>query len=278
MTNEAFIEEFARSLDASTDTWRGVPEPTEELGALYATVAAMKEVLEQLARGRGNVANSALLVKDAQALLQVSTHLSGTNGSGGTTGPTGVGIEDITIDEMGDLIVTLTNGSTINAGSLSDAQGQDYFAEYINTLTPLAVPEMTWVTLTNNGEGASHTSYLPAGVDRLLDPATGALDFTGLVPGDGVIVRPSYVPLPSVNNTLVKFRYLLGSGASAYTLERTLGRLDSGSGVGYIQDLLVDYIPMLDTNTTENPVTMQVWLSETGTVTNNGVTLQVIKR
>ena len=48
----------------------------------------------------------------------------GKNGADGLPGKDGVGIKSVEIDSNGDLIVTLTNGQTCNAGSISDLVNQ----------------------------------------------------------------------------------------------------------------------------------------------------------
>jgi hypothetical protein len=57
-----------------------------------------------------------------------------------------------------------------------------------------------------------------------------------------------------------------------------VGRLDSGSGVGYRFSLQQDMIYMGDTNTKNNPIGLQVKLSTDGTLVNAGTALGVTKR
>jgi hypothetical protein len=281
MTQNSFLATFIRTLGPPADTWRGIPDPTEDVQGLQMSVAALKETVEQLVRSRGGVGDSALLVKDVEAVMGVALHLlSDAITTGGGTAPTnpgtstGIVVENVVLSGSGDIIVTFTDGTTSNAGSI----GRDFAAEYGNTLAPVPLPKGEWVTITNNGNGESATSLLPADVGPLLNTATGALDFSDLATGDGVIVRPDYRVNPTVDGALLKFRYLLGHGGSAYVMERTLGSLDAGSGSEYIQGVLADYIYLADDNTRLNPVTMQVWLSEVGEMVNNSVTIQVIKR
>ena len=73
-------------------------------------------------------------------------------------------------------------------------------------------------------------------------------------------------------------RYQLGDGAGAYTLETVIGRLDDGSGKDYRFALKPDLIYMGDANTRDNPVTLQVKLSTSGSVSNAGSVIQLIRK
>ena len=75
----------------------------------------------------------------------------------------------------------------------------------------------------------------------------------------------------------MKIRYELGTGAGLYHLETTVGRLDSGSGVGYRKALKPDLIYMGDSNTKDNYIKIQVNLENDGTLVNAGSVIQVIK-
>jgi hypothetical protein len=77
---------------------------------------------------------------------------------------------------------------------------------------------------------------------------------------------------------LLEFRYQLGNGGGLYTLETNLGRLDNGSGKNYRFSLKSDLIYMGDTNTRDNPISLQVKLSTNGTLLNAGTVVQLIKR
>jgi hypothetical protein len=131
----------------------------------------------------------------------------------------------------------------------------------------------------NNGAGSfSNSSYPPAGVTDLLDTSTGYFDTSELDLGDTVLIRNDYEVNPSANNTLVKLRYSLGTGANVYTLEKIVGRLDSGSGIDYRFSLSPDLIYMGDTNTKNNPIKLQIWVSTPSTLTNAGSVIGVNKR
>ena len=158
----------------------------------------------------------------------------------------------------------------------------DGIADYNDTATastPINLVANTWTTLTNNGAGAfTNTSYLPEGVTNLMDTSTGQFDFSELALGDYVIIRNDYTVTPNTNNALLELRYQLGNGGGAYTLQKTVGRLDSGSGIGYTFALTPDFIYMGDANTRDNPVTLQIRLSTSGTVVNAGSAIGVNKR
>ena len=176
--------------------------------------------------------------------------------------------------------------SGISATNVQDAIDEVYVrngvADYNDTSTsstPLTLVADTWTTIPNNGAGAfTNLSYLPSGVTELMDTSTGALDFSELDLGDNVVIRNDYTINPSTNDALLKFRYTLGAVGSEYTLEKTIGRLDSGSGIDYRFSLTTDMIYMGDTNTKNNPIGLQVNLSTDGTLVNAGTSLGVTKR
>ena len=95
--------------------------------------------------------------------------------------------------------------------------------------------------------------------------------------GDTILVRNDFTVNPNTNNSSLQFRYELGTGAGAYTLDKRLGRLDEGSGSDYRFSLNPDLIYMGDTNTRDNPITLQVKLSTGGTLINAGSVIQVIR-
>lgn len=145
--------------------------------------------------------------------------------------------------------------------------------------TPIALLADTWTTLTNDGAGAfTNKSYPPTGVTELMDVSTGALDPTQLDFGDTMLIRNDFSVTPNTNNSLLELRYQLGSGAGAYTLQKIVGRLDSGSGIAYRFSLEPDQIYMGDANTRDNPITLQLRLSGNGTVVNAGSAITVVKR
>ena len=82
---------------------------------------------------------------------------------------------------------------------------------------------------------------------------------------------------PTTNNAALDFRYTLGGGAGAYTLETTVNRLDEGSGREYRQALVTHYIYVGDDNTKDNPIQPQVKLSGGGTLVNAGMVIEVRK-
>ena len=155
------------------------------------------------------------------------------------------------------------------------------FADYNDTTTsttPIVLPANTWTDITNDGAGAfTNLDSLPFGVTTLMDTSTGYIDPRELTIGDSIIIRNDYQILPSVNNSLLKFRYELGTGAGLYQLETIIGRLDSGSGTPYRLALKPDFIYMGDSNTNDNFIKIQVNLENAGTLVNAGSVIQVIK-
>lgn len=193
--------------------------------------------------------------------------------------------------------VTPTNWNddhTIEDGTITEAQldsdvqtklnatASGGVADYNDTATattPISLTTDTWTTITNNGAGEfTNLSYLPVGVTQLLNTSTGQFDFSELALGDYVIIRNDYTVTPNTNNSLLELRYQLGTGVGAYTLQKIVARLDSGSGIGYRFSLTPDFIYMGDANTRDNPVTLQLRLSTAGTVVNSGSAIGVNKR
>ena len=184
-------------------------------------------------------------------------------------------------------IVTIEGGPSniiINAG-VEGKQGQqgpstqNGFIDYNDTTGAISILQETWTDIPNNGAGPfSNDNYRPAGVTELMDTSTGYIDTTELNLGDTILIRNDYKINPTTNNALLKFRYVLGAGLSEYTLEKIIGRLDSGSGQDYRFSLSPDLIYMGDVNTQSNPIKLQIWVSTSSILTNAGSVIQVIKR
>lgn len=171
-----------------------------------------------------------------------------------------------------------TGGADIDDGGALDAHFG--FADYNDTATastPVALVADTWTTLPNDGLGPFTQEQLPNGMTTMLG-AGGAIDLTGLTQFSDVFVRPDYTVTPSSNNASLDFRFSLGSGADAYTLPTSLGRLDRGAGVSYRHSLVALYIYAGDSNTIDNPVQLQIRLSAAGTVVNSGMAIKVFKK
>ena len=155
------------------------------------------------------------------------------------------------------------------------------FADYndaLTTVTPIVLTANTWTDITNDGLGSfTNLNSLPFGVTQLMDTTTGYIDPTELYISDTILIRNDYTITPKVNNSLLKIRYELGTGAGLYHLETTVGRLDSGSGVGYRKALKPDLIYMGDSNTKDNYIKIQVNLENDGTLVNAGSVIQLIK-
>ncbi len=154
-------------------------------------------------------------------------------------------------------------------------------ADYNDTSTaanPVTLTADTWTTLPNDGSGSFSQEDLPTSTGTLLDPATGALDISGLTEYSDIFVRPDFTVIPNSNNADLEFRFLLGAGAGQYTLPTSFGRLDRGAGVPYRRSLIPLYIYAGDNNTINNPIYLQVKLSSTGTVFNAGMAVKVYKK
>jgi hypothetical protein len=161
----------------------------------------------------------------------------------------------------------------------SGADEKSGFIDYNNTIGTISVTANTWTDIPNNGQGAfTNKNYAPDGVTDLMDVSTGYLDFRELDLGDTAFIRNDYIINPNSNRALLELRYVLGSGANQYTLQTSVNRLDSGSGRDYRYSLKVDKIYMGDLNTKDNPVKIQVRLSQDGNLTNAGSVITVLKR
>lgn len=153
------------------------------------------------------------------------------------------------------------------------------FIDYNHNGFSVPLSSGVWTTVPNNGAGAfTNKNYNPKGVSELMNTSTGAIDPTSLDLGDTILIRNDFQINPNTNNALLEMRYQLGSGAGSYTLETVIGRLDDGSGKNYRFALKPDLIYMGDTNTRNNPISLQVKLSTAGTLTNAGSVIQVIKK
>jgi hypothetical protein len=162
------------------------------------------------------------------------------------------------------------------------SSGTNGFIDYNDTSTsgtPITLTSNVWTVIPNDGLGAfTNKTYAPSGINELMDVSNGSIDPTELDLGTSLLVRNDYTITPNTNNSLLEFRYTLGGGGGAYTLEKIVGRLDSGSGIGYRRSLVPDLIYMGDTNTRDNLIGLEVRLSAGGTLVNAGTVIQVIKQ
>jgi len=169
-------------------------------------------------------------------------------------------------------------GDTGDAGV--SATIHDGFADYNDSSTastPVTLVEDVWTTLPNDGLGSFTQEQLPPGLGTLLGSG-GSLDLTGLQVGSDLLIRPDFTVTPSSNNSSLAFRFSLGNGDGAYTLEQQLGRLDLGAGVPYRFALQALYVYVGDLNTRDNPVNLQVKLSGAGSVVNAGMAVKVYSK
>ena len=166
---------------------------------------------------------------------------------------------------------------------VTDSGGHEHggFLDYNDTSTAsssLGLVAGVWSRLPNDGLGAfTNLTYPPTGVTSLMTSA-GFIDPTQLALGDVILIRNDFTVVPSTNNQSIRLRYTLGAGAGQYTLEKTLGRMDEGSGIDYRFSLGVDEIYMGDLNTRDNLIGVEVLTSGTGDLVNAGLVITVIKR
>lgn len=206
------------------------------------------------------------------------------------------------LDSNGDWITTdITNSSVaiifnlkikaVDALNLDDSKVIDLFKvqdsiptnqgfiDYNDTTGNVTLVANTWTDIPNDGNGAfSNSTYKPEGVTNLLDVNTGYINTSELQLGDSILIRNDYSVTPNTNNALLEFRYQLGNGGGTYTLEKIVGRLDSGSGNPYRFSLEPDLIYMGDSNTKDNAIKLQVKLSSNGVLNNAGSVIQVIRK
>jgi len=150
------------------------------------------------------------------------------------------------------------------------------YNDLATSITPITLLADTWTRITNDGAGAfTNLQYPPDDVLPLMNTDTGAITPYKLPLGSDLKIRPDFTITPNSNNASLKFRYSLGSGPGAYTLERSLGRLDEGAGIPYRQSLDMNYIYMGDANTRDNDIFLEVNLSTGGSLVNAGVAIEV---
>lgn len=171
------------------------------------------------------------------------------------------------VDRLGYIGEAVSGSSSVKK---NDAGGWFDYNDTSTAASPLVLPADTWVDIPNDGLGAfSNDTYRPLWVTRLMDPATGYIDPTQLNLGDVLFIRNDYTVSPSINDSLLTFRYALGGGAFEYTLGQTLNRLDNGTG-DYRFALASEAIYMGDENTRNNPIKMQLNCSVDATCVNAG--------
>lgn len=175
----------------------------------------------------------------------------------------------------------MTCGKIINIPSrltASDVSGLVDYNDAGTSSSPISLVSEVWTTLTNDGLGGfTNTSYAPPGSLPML-AGTGQIDASRLSLGSWMVIRPDYTVTPSSNNSSLEFRYQLGTGAGAYTLEVTEGRLDLGAGIPYRRALNAHFVYLGDTNTRDNGINLQIKLSASGSVVNSGVAIGVVTR
>ena len=178
----------------------------------------------------------------------------------------------VTVDDQSiDAVFATSSGSSNNHNGFAD------YNDAATATTPISLVADTWTTLTNDGLGAFTQEQLPYSVSTLLGSG-GALDLTALPIGSDLLIRPDFTVTPSANNSALSFRFSVGAGGDAYTLEQQLGRLDLGAGVPYRFSLQALYVYVGDSNTKDNPVNLQIKLSGAGTAVNAGMAIKVYSR
>lgn len=166
--------------------------------------------------------------------------------------------------------------------NIVDSDSPNGFIDYndaATAITPIELAEDEWGTLTNDGQGVNtRYTYAPDGVNELFDTDNGHIDLSELELGDVVLIRNDFEITPTVNNSSLDFRYLLGDGYGQFSLPTSLPRLDLGAGISYRRSLTIDMIYAGSLLTKDNPIIAQVRCSSDATVKNNGLIIYVMKR
>ena len=193
---------------------------------------------------------------------------------------TGVGAGSTTATQLRDALEAIF--FLDEGGGGSDVSAHHGFFDYNDTSTSTSSISLladVWANVPNDGLGTfTNLDYIPTGMTKLMDTSNGSLDFTELTLGSDVLIRIDFNVTPQTNNALLESRYVLGTGAGIYYLPIVSRRLDSGAGIPYSSEKGSFYIYMGDTNTLDNPGTLQVKLSTGGTLVNNGLAIKVYKR
>jgi len=149
----------------------------------------------------------------------------------------GVGTPYATLNALISDLVTLLG---FNTGGLTPlSTGFINYEDTSTTSVPIILVANTWTDLPNNGSGGQTLkTFAPFGVSELMDVNNGYLDATELTDGSEIEVRTEFSVSPDINNALLQFRILAGTGAGTFDLENSLGRLDDGSGKYYAQTVI----------------------------------------
>lgn len=200
-----------------------------------------------------------------------------------TTGTSNVEVTNLVVKTLSrnraEVFILTANKAMPESGTDEPINGIADYNDAATSITPITLTADTWTTLTNDGAGTfTNEQFLPSGVTRMMDTANGQFLFDELNLGDSVTIRNDFTVTPSTNNQEISLRYVLGTGGAQYTLEKRLGRLDSGDSIPYRFSLESDMIYMGDLNTKDNPVTLQIRTSGGGTVVNAGTAFTIVKR
>jgi len=166
-------------------------------------------------------------------------------------------------------------GNSNGGGSGSGASSFSGWIDYNDSSPLVSLSADTWVDIPNNGAGSfSNRSPLPlaGGITELINTLTGALVFSDFKIGDYAYIRHDFSVVPDTNNATLEFRYFVGQTGQEYPLNISIPRLDRGSGIPY-QETGLFFIYMGDENTRLGGARLQVRLSTTGTLSNNGMVI-----
>jgi|GEM_PF-2748853 len=193
-------------------------------------------------------------------------------------------LTSVLLDENGDAFVSLTIlygylDSELGKSSPQASGGASGFSSWIDyndTTGAISLVADTWTDIPNDGLGLFSnrcTGVLAGGISELLNPLTGELIFSDFKINDDLFLRHDFNIIPDTNNASLEMRYFVGESGSEYPLELPIPRLDRGSGVSY-KEVGTNYIYIGDENTRLGGARLQVKLSTTGTLVNNGIAVK----
>jgi len=189
-----------------------------------------------------------------QNATAAATALANKQGSVGSVTPTNLASDQLQV--------------IINNTAMSDELPSSGFVDYSHSGGGQAAAANTWITLNNDGAGAStNTGSLPSGVTSML--LSNSVDLSDLSIGDYIVVRSTFAVTPTTNNQSIDLQYTLGTGVASYTVGGFAGQLRQGAGISE-KFSITELIYVGDANTRNNPVGIQVRTSGPSTIQNIG--------
>jgi len=162
---------------------------------------------------------------------------------------------------------------TANEADIAElqAEGKAGWGAYWHTGAASVVPAEGWTDVPQD-RGTSVLTYLPDAVTSLVD-SDGYVDLTEVAVGDAVIIAPEIQFTTTVTNAIFRVRYTYGTAS-----ERIVHTARLDAGCSYVYSPQCDFVlPVHDSTINSNPVKIQVWCNEEGSVDCNYTYIQVIE-